>query len=279
MNLGGFADGMRLRRVNALFCACAICLLAAGPRPARAQSDTGILGARRYLQFCAACHGSDGRGGDKAASLATSASLRARSDEELFRIIRDGTTEGMPPFAQIGDANIRVLVHFLRVLQDGSERKNQAAQVPAPGDFDAGRILFFGNAQCASCHMIQGRGGYMASDLTAYGQTHDPESILRAITNPDSPLAPTARVVTVTTKEGQTLTGVLRNEDSFSLDLQTEDGRYHLLERSALTNVSYSDRSLMPRDYRQRLSTSELNDIVGFLMVAGRVSRADGGQN
>jgi putative heme-binding domain-containing protein len=270
---------MRLRRVNALFCACAICLLTSGPRPARAQSDTGILGARRYLQFCAACHGSDGRGGDKAASLAASASLRARADEELFRIIRDGTPEGMPPFAQIGDANIRVLVHFLRVLQGGSERENPAAHVPAPGDFEAGRILFFGKAQCANCHMIQGKGGYMASDLTPYGQTHDPESILRAITSPDSPLARTARVVTITTNQGLTLTGVLRNEDSFSLDLQTQDGRYHLLERSALTNVSYSDHSLMPRDYREKLSTSELNDIVDFLMITGRVSRANGGQN
>ena len=40
--------------------------------------------------------------------------------------------------------------------------------------------------------------------------------------------------VAVTTADGQTLTGVVRNEDNFSLQLQTTDGTLHLFAKSEL---------------------------------------------
>lgn len=257
---------MRLRSIGGCLCVCAICLALSGSYPAVAQSEPGILGARRYLQFCAACHGSDGRGGDKAASLATSETIRTHSDDELFRIIHDGTPEGMPPFAQIGETNIRTLVHFLRVLQNGSapeQRPAPAATTGNPRNPEAGRTLFFGKAQCAACHRIQGQGAYIASDLTAYGRTREADAILRAIVAPSR--LTTARVVTVTTRKGQVLTGVVKNEDNFTIDLQTQDGAYDLLDRNELARVIDSGTSLMPRDYGQLLSPSELNNIAEFL--------------
>jgi cytochrome c oxidase cbb3-type subunit III len=183
-------------------------------------------------------------------------------------MIHDGTPEGMPPFAQIGDANIRVFVHFLRILQGGPAPKVPEVPTATPGEVAAGRALFFGKGQCATCHMIEGKGGFLGSDLTNYGQSHDAAAILRAITKPDERLDPSARVVTATTDKGQTLTGVVKNEDNFSMDLETQDGRYHSLQRNALVKVNDSDHSLMPRDYGERLSTVELNDIAGFLQAA-----------
>jgi len=259
---------MRLREMRGYLCVCAICVVVSGSPSALAQTPSGILGARRYLQFCAACHGSDGRGGNKAASLVTSDSVRTRSDEDLFRIIHDGTAEGMPAFAQIGEDNIRVLVHFLRILQNGTAPEKPPQRVAIAGDPDAGSALFFGKAQCASCHRMQGKGRYIASDLTAYGRIHNVDAIVRAIVDPHAQSTPSVRVVTVTTKKGQTLTGVLKNEDNFSVDLQTQDGRYFLLDRSQLARVSDSGRSLMPRDYAQVLSPRELDDIAEFLRLA-----------
>src|SRR5579863_5590630 len=209
-------------------------------REAHAQNENSILGARRFSQFCAGCHGADGRGGDKAASLATSESVRTHTDQDLFRIVHDGTTDGMPPFAQIGDTNIMAVVHFLRVLEGQSASTDETTKIGAVGDINSGRVLFFGKAQCSRCHMVQGRGGFIASDLTAYGRNHSVSAILKAITTPDSPLVPSSRVVTVTTVLGTTLTGVLRNEDNFSMDVQTEDGRFHLLARSDLADVHYT---------------------------------------
>jgi putative heme-binding domain-containing protein len=237
------------------------------------QQSDARLGARRYMEYCAGCHGTDGRGGAKGPSL-TGAGAVNRSDEELFAILRDGARGGMPPFAQIGDANIRALVHFLRLLENnGSEN----APTAPPGDARAGRALYFGKAQCSTCHMTQGQGGFMARSITHYARNRTAETIRSAIVNPDSPLIPSTRVVTVTARDGQTLTGVLRNEDAFSVDLQTEDGRYHLLSRSDVARIDLSDHSLMPRDYGTRLSPTELNDIVSFLMAADKDKPADQG--
>jgi putative heme-binding domain-containing protein len=181
----------------------------------------------------------------------------------------------MPPFAQIGDANIRAVVHYLRVIEGKSAPTSNRTEAPVTGDVKAGRALYFGRAQCSTCHMMSGNGGFIASDLTTYGRNRAAEEISHAITTPDTALVPTSRVVTVITKAGLKLTGVLRYEDNFCLALQTVDGRYHLLTRSDLTDVLYSDHSLMPRDYATRLTSKELNDLESFLIVAGRSARRD----
>lgn len=263
---------MRLRLAEILFTSAAIFL--SGHASAQAERNDAGLGAQRFMEYCASCHGADGHGGDKAPSLVDPATTANRSDAELFRIVHDGTRRGMPPFAQIGDANIEALVQFVRQLA-GRVSPGEAKQEPAlTGDVDAGRALYFGKAQCSNCHLMRGRGGFIARNLTNYGRTRSAETIMQAITNPDNPLVPSSQIVTVKTVTGKTITGVLRNEDAFSLQLQTEDGRFHLLGRNDVTDVKYAGRSLMPRDYSSKLSSKELNDIVSFLITESRTSHS-----
>ena len=250
-------------------------LFGCASRGVRAQSANSARGAQRFMEYCAGCHGADGMGGDKAPALVSPSNSTHLSDSELFRLVHDGTKGGMPPFAQIGDANIRAVMEFLTRLRNNSLPTNASAEVAVPGDADTGRTLYFGRAECSTCHLMQGHGGFIARNLTAYGRTRSADEILHAITNPDTPLVPSSQVVTVTTKTGQKLTGPLRNEDSFTLALQTEDGRYHLLSRSDVTDVHYTEHSLMPRDYGTRLSPKELKDIVSFLIVESRNPRPD----
>lgn len=133
----------------------------------------------------------------------------------------------------------------------------------------------FGKAQCSTCHLMHGKGGFIAADLTTYGRNRTPDTIRLAITSPDAPLVTSSRVASITTSSGKKLTGVLRNEDNFTVALQTEDGRYHLFSRDDLTSVQYTGHSLMPRDYSSRLSPEDLGDIVSFLMLAGRPAQND----
>lgn len=74
--------------------------------------------------------------------------------------------------------------------------------------------------------------------------------------------------VTVITRDGGRLIGVARNEDNFSLQLQTFDGNFHLLMKSDLASVNHDGRSLMPSDYAVRLGARDLDDIVAFLVSA-----------
>ena len=118
--------------------------------------------------------------------------------------------------------------------------------------------------------MANGQGGFMGSDLSSFGSTQSPAEIRSAITDPNRNLDPRKRTVIVTTGSGQTLTGMARNEDNFSLQLQTPDGTFHLLNKSELQKIEYQPRSLMPDDYASRLSSKELDDLVSYLVSIAR---------
>lgn len=257
----------RSRFANLLACS-ALFLLTGLSMMGQGRRNGANAGAQQYEDNCAVCHGGDGSGG-KALSLITPNFVNM-SDAGLAKAIHDGTAGGMPPYAGLGDANIAAIVHYMRTLQGQSDTTGTVTGDPA-----AGRALYFGKAQCSSCHMIQGNGGFMAADLTAYGRSHAEDAIKQAIVTPDTPLAPASRVVDVQTKSGAKLSGVIRHENNFVIDLQTEDGRYHFLLRSDLADVHYTDHSLMPHDYGTKLTPAELDDIASFLIAAGHATPAE----
>jgi cytochrome c oxidase cbb3-type subunit III len=239
--------------------------------PLMGQGQPRAVGAQQFQANCAGCHGADGKGGDKGPSIATLPGVVALSETELIKIVRDGTPAGMPSFERLGDAEISAVVRYLRTLQ-GKTAVSDTEELP--GDAVAGSVLFFGKAQCSSCHMVNtagvGQGGFIASDLTGYGADRTAKAIKQAIVQPDTPLDPASRVVEVQTMTGQKLIGVVRSEDNFNLALQTQDGRYHFLTRSSLTKVKYNNYSLMPRDYGTRLTSNELDDLISFLIVSSK---------
>jgi cytochrome c oxidase cbb3-type subunit 3 len=249
----------------------ALLLLAGMPLMGQGQMSAVDQGAQQFQANCAGCHGADGKGGDKGPSIATLPSVVALSEIEMIKIVRDGTPTGMPSFEQLGDAKITAVVRYLRTLQGKTTVSNTDELT---GDAVAGRVLYFGKAQCSDCHMVNtaglGQGGFIASDLTSYGANHTARAIRQAILQPDTPLDPASRVVEVQTKTGQKLIGLVRSEDNFNLALQTEDGRYHFLTRSSLVEVNYKQYSLMPRDYGTRLTGKELDDLVSFLIVTSK---------
>ena len=233
------------------------------------QRGGSIQGAKLYATNCAGCHGVDGTGSSKGIAIATLPTVIALSDDALIGIVHNGVlTAGMPPFPQFSDPETQAVVGYLRTLQGVTDAPATAAK--PTGDVNAGKAVYFGKGQCLACHMISGEGGPIAPDLTAYGQNRAPSAILRAIVTPDTQLAPSSCVVDVRTKRGETLTGVVRSEDNLHLALQTQDGRYHFLLRSELSEIHYTDHSLMPHDYGTRLTTKELADLVSFLIVTGK---------
>ena len=224
-------------------------------------------GAQLFSSHCAYCHGADGRGG-RGPAIATLPKVIAMSNQNLMGIVHKGEADqGMPGFPDLGDEGTKAVVQYLRTLQ-GVTADGPPAKLA--GDPDAGRQIFYGKGQCSTCHMILGKGGFMATELTSYARNRTADEILQAIVNPDANLAPTSRVANVRIREGQSLMGVVRAEDNLNITLQTEDGRYHFLSRSSLAAVNYSDHSLMPRDYGTQLTSRELDDLVAFLIVTGR---------
>jgi cytochrome c oxidase cbb3-type subunit III len=258
-----FANFFRLA-VAITVCAAAFLGAQKSP-PSSNSSDAALVGGRQaFAARCAGCHGLDGRGSERAPDIAARPEVQQLSDATLLRIIRQGVPgTGMPAFRTLGDSRIQAVVRHLRNLQ------GRGATPAVRGSPEAGKALFFGKAACSDCHMVNGAGGYIASDLSNYGRTQSARQIREALTNPNTNLDERSKAVVATTLDGHTFTGIARNEDNFSLQLQTIDGAFHLLEKSNLQKIEHRPESLMPSDYVSRLQPRELDDIVSYLMSLG----------
>jgi putative heme-binding domain-containing protein len=219
-----------------------------------------VTGQQAFAENCAGCHGLDGKGGERGPDIVTPQNVRGLSDSELLQILKNGIPrKSMPSFGHLGDPVLRSITSYLRTLQGNS------VAATLSGNAKRGADLFFGKGDCSRCHMIHGEGGFFASDLSEYSRGRSPETIRGAIVTPNRDLDPRRRTVTVILAGGKKIEGIARNEDNFSIQLQSHDGTLYLLNKSELAGLSYRNESPMPADYATRLSSAELDDLVNYL--------------
>lgn len=220
-----------------------------------------VSGRSSFNNACAACHGLDGRGSDKGVNISGSEKVRHFTDAQLSEVISNGVPgTGMPAFRSLSSSQLRTLVSYLRSLQGKSDTRTVA------GDPKHGKEIFFGKGGCSSCHAISGAGGFLGPDLSGYGNTSSPASIRDEVTRERRIPRPGYRSVVVTTSKGEHLEGLIRNEDNFSLQFQSKDGSFHFFQKSDLRNIDRQESSLMPSDYGDRLSATELDDLISYLL-------------
>lgn len=220
---------------------------------------TESLGQRSFASRCAGCHGLDGRGGERAPNIVSNPQVERLSDLQLQRIVANGRPDfGMPAFRLIGPSEVKRVVEYLRTLQGAGG----AATIP--GDPKNGRLLFFGKAGCSSCHRVRNEGAFFGPDLSTYANGLPAKEVRRAITSPD-PSSRHGQLAIARTRSGEKVTGAIRNEDNFSLQLQTTDGIFHFVMKAGLESLEYQPQASMPTDYGERLNPRELDDLVSYL--------------
>jgi cytochrome c oxidase cbb3-type subunit III len=230
-----------------------------GSAPAgRARASPPAEGRHAFESRCAGCHGLDGRGGEHAPNISTDVVVQRLSNQEVTKIIHSGIpAKGMPAFDYLSVAETSSIVSYLRALGRGT------ASMTRRGNPLLGQELFFGKAGCGQCHMIVGKGGFLGPDLTEYGRTHAPDELKQIILNLAK--AHDASMVEIVTCQGERFSGVVRNEDNFSVQVLDTDGVLHLLMKAEVEQLNRTGGHLMPDDYRPRLSTSELEDLISYL--------------
>src|SRR5262249_15651582 len=149
--------------------------------------------------------------------------------------------------------------------------------VRPPGNVAHGKELFFGDGNCSSCHMLQGKGGRLGPDLTGVAGTRTVESIRDSVRNPNNRLAhglleatkefaQEYETVTVVTSDGTEIKGTTLNEDDFSVQIVDQSDRLHFFEKDRLRSFTKSRNSLMPPYKSSLLSDADLQDIIAYLI-------------
>jgi putative heme-binding domain-containing protein len=236
-------------------------LRAQQPASTTAAADD-VQGSMLFDSNCGSCHGSDGRGGEHAPDIATAADVQRLADSDLIAIAKDGVP-GMPAFGWLGQEKLTAIVQYLRTLQ------GRHIDIKLPGNPKGGEALFFGGARCSECHMVNGKGGFIGSDLSLYGADEGAGQIRSVILDPERNLPPRKKATTVVTHTGQRFTGMLKVDDNFSVSIQTMDGDFHFFQKSQLTDVDLGSHSLMPSNYGSTLNDKQINDLVSYLLHVG----------
>jgi putative heme-binding domain-containing protein len=241
---------------------------------ARTKSPAAGEGQRIFEATCAGCHGLDGRGGERGPDISTRQQVVQLSDLETLEVLRRGvSTAGMPPFGALGTTKLNVLLAYLRSLQ------GKSAAAAFPGDPQEGKALFFGKARCSECHMIRGEGGFLGRDLTSYGTALSPKEIRENIVSPGEGIGQSNKTAMVALRDSQILSGIIRNEDNFSVQLQSFDGGFHLLMKPDVEKLDFLPDPIMPVDYGHSLTPAEMDDLVKYLVIAAKGSKRSARRN
>jgi 6-phosphogluconolactonase len=245
------------------------------------SNDTAAIeqGRGLYNGACTGCHGANGAAGEIGPGLGVPGRSYARNtDEQIFDAIKHGIPATVMPAQQnqLNDDQIWKITAYVKGL------RGTAIDAPSPGDAVHGEAVFWGKGDCGSCHMVRGRGSIIGPDLSNLAGLRKTNSIIAALTREQHrvygpggaqphDLVPlqTYPVVQVKTSSGKTVRGVLRNEDSFSMQIMGLDQQLYLLDRAKLKKILYEPKSLMPTDYDQRLSQLEFDDLLAYLTRLG----------
>jgi putative heme-binding domain-containing protein len=134
-----------------------------------------------------------------------------------------------------------------------------------PGDAGRGKAIFEGKGGCAGCHRVYGIGSRVGPDLSDVGVMRRVAEIERSLVDPNAEVLPQNRYYRITTKSGETVTGRLLNEDTFSVQILDTKERMLSFQRTELRESGFLSASPMP-SYRDKLSEAERADLINYLV-------------
>jgi len=248
--------------------------------PFAGDAKAAKAGEYEFRINCALCHGLGARGGGHGPDLTRAHKKHAQSDAELFQLISNGIPgTAMPANGTNGqgvgmtDEEIWQIVTYIRSVEV------KAPEKPV-GDAARGKQLFYGDANCSLCHMVEGRGGRVGPELTGVGGSRTRAAIIDSVRNPSRRLAwglaeatkefpQEYETVTAVTADGKEIRGVALNEDNFSVQMMDASEQIYLLDKDKLRSFKKTRESFMPVYSPELLSDKDLDDIVAFLIGAG----------
>ena len=133
------------------------------------------------------------------------------------------------------------------------------------GDPDRGARIVYDHdaAQCMRCHRVMEWGADVGPELTTIGDRLTREQLLESLVAPSARIAPGYGTVAVTLNDGESVVGLLQQEDDEHIVLQTGDLQERRIAKSEVASRTNAPSAMPPMD--RALTIRELRDVVAFL--------------
>ena len=105
----------------------------------------------------------------------------------------------------------------------------------------------------------------MGPDLSRIARIRSRDMLVRSIREPGASVAARYRAVTLITQDDRRIRGVIKSEDAFSIQIADTSERLQGYTKADLREMIHEERSLMPDFGTERLSDSDLDDLLRYL--------------
>ena len=209
-----------------------------------------------YAVQCSLCHGAEAHGGEYGPALNGTNDLHGKSAAWLREVIKNGIPAGGMPAFNLPAGELAALASWIESMNI------PATQSAAPGNRAAGEQYFFAAGNCASCHMVAGRGSVSGPDLSSIASGMTAPEIRASLLDPGAHVTPGYESLTVKLLDGQTLHGFARGQSNFEITLQGSAGNFRRLLESQILSASKDPQSPMPPLHA---SPEEMENLIAYL--------------
>ncbi len=133
-----------------------------------------------------------------------------------------------------------------------------------PGDPARGKAIYARNG-CSACHILDGEGSGYGPELTDAGARRGSARLRETLQNPTKTIPEKFLFVEAATPSGQTIRGIRLNEDSFTIQLKDQQGRFYSFRKSELRDLKKLRGETPMPPYGSVLSPADLDDLIHFL--------------
>jgi len=201
-----------------------------------------------------------------------------RGSEKLLEAIEAGQAsprvlQSRPILQRLKDAKLADLDARIAKLTKGMPTadqktqeliaKRQSAFASFKADVEAGRKIF--QKHCANCHQIANQGAKIGPQLDGIG-IRGLERLLEDVLDPNRNVDQAFRTTVITTKSGQTITGLFLREEGNIVILADPQGKDVRVDKAAIDDRAFSPLSPMPSNFAELMSEPELLHLMAYLL-------------
>ncbi len=142
------------------------------------------------------------------------------------------------------------------------EYSNQLSMIQVDQNRNVGKAVFVKN--CSVCHKLDGMGAAVGPDISDSRELTF-EKLLISILDPNRSIDANYFRFLARTEDGNVTGGLLKDSNSQTITLQSQNGTLTTLNRSEIEELKSSGTSLMPEGIESQISVHEMADLLWYV--------------